>query len=111
MLGNGTLKLTHPCGLAPRAMCQRQALLYKICQTWVCHPGMEVVPARLESTCLVLLRGADLFLTRVQPSLTFDRLSPDFPFALLLVVTGALIAASVILNRMDASAAVKRKWT
>lgn len=67
-------------------------------------------PANLESTTLLLSRGLDLFFTRVQPSKSFDLLPDDFPYALLVLVTGALIAGAFILRRMDVSATTKRKW-
>jgi len=68
-------------------------------------------PANLESTTLTLSYGLDLFFTRMQPSLTFDLLPDDFPFAMLVTVTGLLMAGAIVLKRMEDSSAVKRKWT
>jgi len=67
-------------------------------------------PAAMESTCIMLARGLDLFLSRVQPSRTFDLLPDDFPFGTLAVFTAAMVAAACALRVMDARAAVKRKW-
>eukprot|EP00245_Coleochaete_scutata_P017709 TRINITY_DN8832_c0_g2_i1.p1 TRINITY_DN8832_c0_g2~~TRINITY_DN8832_c0_g2_i1.p1 ORF type:complete len:1022 (-),score=187.79 TRINITY_DN8832_c0_g2_i1:311-3376(-) len=46
--------------------------------------GIVTAPARLESSCLVLAYGLDLFYTRTAPSRNFDTLEEDFSFALLL---------------------------
>lgn len=67
-------------------------------------------PANLESTTLTLTYGLDLFFTRVQPSKTFDLLPDDFPFAMLVIVTVALLSGAFILKRMEDNSAVKRKW-
>lgn len=58
----------------------------------------------------MLARGLDLFLSRVQPSRTFDLLPDDFPFGTLAVFTAVMVAAAGVLRVMDARAAVQRKW-
>ena len=58
----------------------------------------------------MLARGLDLFLSRVQPSRTFDQLPDDFPFGTLAVFTAAMVAAAAALRVMESRAAVKRKW-
>lgn len=72
--------------------------------------GIDSAPANLESTCFALARGLDLYLTRVQPSKTFDLLPEDFPFALLVAITIAMIAASVALKFMSERTSLKQKW-
>ena len=72
--------------------------------------GISAAPASLESTCLVLARGLDLFLSRVQPSKTFDLLPDDFPFALLIAITLAMIGASFALRAMGERASIRQKW-
>ncbi|KAK9825151.1 hypothetical protein WJX81_005905 [Elliptochloris bilobata] len=72
--------------------------------------GVACAPAAMESTCIMLARGLDLFLSRVQPSRTFDLLPDDFPFGTLAVFTAAMVAAAGVLRVMDSRAAVKRKW-
>ncbi|KAK2174177.1 hypothetical protein NP493_820g01017 [Ridgeia piscesae] len=44
--------------------------------------GIHTAPAGLESTCLVLCYGLDLFYTRVNPSKMFDVLKEDFDLLL-----------------------------
>ena len=58
----------------------------------------------------MLARGLDLFMTRVQPSKTFDLLPDDFPYGMLIFVTAILVCGAVVLKRMDTQAAAKRKW-
>ena len=72
--------------------------------------GIHAAPASLESTCLTLARGLDLFLSRVQPSKTFDLLPDDFPFALLIAITLAMIGGAIALKVMGEQAILKQKW-
>lgn len=72
--------------------------------------GIVASPANLESTTLTLSFGLDLFFARVQPSKTFDLLPDDFPFAMLVIVTVALLVGAFVLKRMEDNSAVKRKW-
>jgi hypothetical protein len=52
----------------------------------------------------VLAVGVDLFFRRVMPSLTFDQMSPDFNYALLVLMLGGVFVAAFVLGSM-----VKRK--
>jgi hypothetical protein len=72
--------------------------------------GIISAPADLESTCFALAHGLDLFLTRVQPSRTFDLLPEDFPFAMLVAITLTMIGTSIALNYMSDKASLKQKW-
>ena len=58
----------------------------------------------------MLARGLDLFLSRVQPSKTFDLLPDDFPFALLIAITLAMVGASLALKVMGKRASIRQKW-
>ncbi|KAM7277484.1 hypothetical protein ACFE04_019350 [Oxalis oulophora] len=55
--------------------------------------GIITIPARLESTSLVFAHGVDLFFTQLAPSKTYDSLTEDFSYALLLITIVALVAA------------------
>ena len=76
----------------------------------LCFTGIESAPATLESTCFALAHGLDLYLTRVQPSKTFDLLPEDFPFALLIAIVVAMIAASGVLRYLSSQTSLKQKW-
>ena len=68
-------------------------------------------PASLESTTLTVVFGLDLFFTRIQPSKTFDLLPDDFPYAMLVLVTVALLVGSFVLRRIDERKSVRQKWS
>ncbi len=72
--------------------------------------GIEAAPANLESTCFALAHGLDLYLTRVQPSRTFDLLPEDFPFALLITIVVAMIVGAVVLRYLSSQMSLKQKW-
>lgn len=72
--------------------------------------GIATAPAVLESAALVLVYGLDLFYTRTSPSGTFDLLGPDFPAALLVTVTTAMLVATLVLRKLAAGRALKAKW-
>eukprot|EP00884_Botryococcus_braunii_P012430 jgi/Botrbrau1/21188/Bobra.0061s0079.1 len=72
--------------------------------------GVDVAPAELESSCLVLARGIDLTMTRVQPSRSFDSIPDDFPYGLLIAITVALVVIAAVLRSIDERTSVKRKW-
>lgn len=72
--------------------------------------GIQVAPARLESTCLVLVYGLDLYYTRVTPSKTFDLLKEDFDHWLIAVVLIGLTLASYITKQLAARKALKQAW-
>ena len=57
-----------------------------------------------------MAHGLDLYLTRVQPSKTFDQLPEDFPFALLIAIVVTMIAASVVLQYLSSQPSLKQKW-
>lgn len=71
---------------------------------------IEVAPARLESTCHVLIHGLDIFYTRVAPSKTFDLLKEDFDYHLIGLVLFGLIAASFITKNLAARKTLKQAW-
>ena len=52
--------------------------------------GMYIGTTGLESTCLVLATGIDMYLTQAAPSKKFDQLNADFPHALVVVSLVAL---------------------
>ncbi|KAK8553525.1 hypothetical protein V6N13_062327 [Hibiscus sabdariffa] len=56
--------------------------------------GILTVPAKLESTTLVFAHGVDLFFTQLAPSRTYDSLTEDFNYALLLITIVALLPRS-----------------
>lgn len=47
--------------------------------------GITVAPAKIESTCLMLAFGTDIFFTRVAPSKTYDCLGEDFNYPSLIL--------------------------
>ncbi|KAF9613417.1 hypothetical protein IFM89_008247 [Coptis chinensis] len=72
--------------------------------------GIVTIPAKLESTSLVFSYGVDLFLTRVAPSRTYDSLTEDFSYALLLLTIGALIAAIFVTWILSEKKELREKW-
>ncbi|CAG0894033.1 unnamed protein product [Cyprideis torosa] len=72
--------------------------------------SIECAPAALESTSLVLVRGLDLYWTRVTPSRPFDVLKEDFDYFLILVVLVALILGSMFGKRMAARKNLSQAW-
>ncbi|XP_018323035.1 ER membrane protein complex subunit 1 [Agrilus planipennis] len=72
--------------------------------------GISVSPARLESTCLVLVHGLDLFYTRVAPSKTFDLLKEDFDHGLIVMVLVGLTIASFVTKYLASQKAVRQMW-
>ncbi|KAL5290766.1 EMC1 family protein [Megaselia abdita] len=67
-------------------------------------------PSGLESTCLVLATGLDLFVTRVSPSKTFDLLKEDFDYYLIAMVLVALTSASLFVKQLSARKILKQAW-
>ncbi|CAM9409723.1 unnamed protein product [Laminaria digitata] len=67
-------------------------------------------PTGLESTSLVLALGLDLFGCRVAPSKTYDMLDPNFNYALLVLVLGAMTTAVLIASRLAANKRLKEQW-
>ncbi|XP_053680149.1 ER membrane protein complex subunit 1 [Anopheles nili] len=72
--------------------------------------GMHTAPSGLESTCLVLVHGLDLFVTRVSPSKTFDLLKEDFDYFLITVVLIVLTTTSFVVKQLASKKLVKQAW-
>jgi hypothetical protein len=72
--------------------------------------GVAVAPADLESVCLVLARGSDLFATRLAPARHFDALEPDFAYGLLAAALAALAVGAAVARYSSRRAVVKAKW-
>ncbi|XP_062101168.1 uncharacterized protein LOC133807046 isoform X2 [Humulus lupulus] len=72
--------------------------------------GIVTVPARLESTTLVFAYGVDLFYTRTAPSRTYDSLTDDFSYALLLITIVVLIAAIFVTWILSEKKDLQDKW-
>lgn len=72
--------------------------------------GIFTVPAKLESTTLAFAYGVDLFLTRLAPSKTYDSLTEDFSYALLLITIVALIAAIFVTWVLSERKELQDKW-
>ncbi|CAK9221974.1 unnamed protein product [Sphagnum jensenii] len=72
--------------------------------------GILTIPARLESTCLVFAYGLDLFYTRTAPSRTYDSLTEDFSYALLLMTIVALLIAIAVTYVLAERKELAEKW-
>uniref|UniRef100_A0A182QPM6 ER membrane protein complex subunit 1 n=1 Tax=Anopheles farauti TaxID=69004 RepID=A0A182QPM6_9DIPT len=72
--------------------------------------GIHTAPSGLESTCLVLVHGLDLFVTRVSPSKTFDLLKEDFDYFLITVVLVVLTTTSFVVKQLASKKIVKQAW-
>ncbi|XP_063704257.1 ER membrane protein complex subunit 1 [Culicoides brevitarsis] len=72
--------------------------------------GIHTAPSGLESTCLMIGYGLDLFVTRVAPSKTFDLLKEDFDYFLITAVLTALIVASYITKQLASRKLIKQAW-
>uniref|UniRef100_V5H5V3 ER membrane protein complex subunit 1 n=1 Tax=Ixodes ricinus TaxID=34613 RepID=V5H5V3_IXORI len=72
--------------------------------------GFATAASGLESTCLVVAYGLDLFYTRVAPSKTFDILKDDFDHVLISVVLTLLILVSYVSKRFSARKALRAAW-
>ncbi|KAL6574922.1 hypothetical protein OROMI_012207 [Orobanche minor] len=72
--------------------------------------GIATVPAKLESTTLVFAYGVDLFFTRLAPSRTYDSLTEDFSYSLLLITIIALLAAIVVTWVWSEKKELQEKW-
>ncbi|KAL2346918.1 hypothetical protein Fmac_000918 [Flemingia macrophylla] len=88
-----------------------------ISQTYITHSlkveglqGIVTVPAKLESTSLVFAYGVDLFFTQVAPSRTYDSLTEDFSYALLLLTIVALVAAIFVTWVLSERKDLQEKW-
>ncbi|KAI3523793.1 hypothetical protein L1887_02198 [Cichorium endivia] len=72
--------------------------------------GIETIPAKLESTTLVFTYGVDLFFTRLAPSRTYDSLTEDFNYALLLLTIVALVVAIFVTWVLSERKDLQEKW-
>ncbi|XP_078431857.1 uncharacterized protein LOC144703543 [Wolffia australiana] len=72
--------------------------------------GIVTMAAKLESTSLVFAYGVDLFFTRVAPSRTYDSLTEDFSYALLLITIFALVAAILVTWVLARKKELADKW-
>ncbi|XP_048477544.1 ER membrane protein complex subunit 1 isoform X3 [Plutella xylostella] len=72
--------------------------------------GIYTAPADLESISLVFVTGLDLFYTRVAPSKTFDLLKEDFDYYLILLVLGALVAATYSTKYFASRKMLRQAW-
>jgi len=72
--------------------------------------GIHTSPAGLESTSLVLAYGLDIFYTMVTPSKKFDVLKDDFDYFFIGSVLFAMIAVSVISQKLAGRKALNRAW-
>ncbi|KAB7503949.1 ER membrane protein complex subunit 1 [Armadillidium nasatum] len=64
----------------------------------------------LESTCLVLVYGLDVFYTRLFPSKMFDVLKDDFDHYLIIGVLLTLILSALITKKLSQRKALKQAW-
>ncbi|XP_052901465.1 ER membrane protein complex subunit 1 [Anopheles moucheti] len=71
---------------------------------------IHTAPSGLESTCLVLVHGLDLFVTRVSPSKTFDLLKEDFDYFLITVVLVVLTTTSFVVKQLASKKLIKQAW-
>ncbi|XP_057779297.1 uncharacterized protein LOC130997883 [Salvia miltiorrhiza] len=72
--------------------------------------GIVTVPSKLESTTLVFAYGTDLFFTRLAPSKTYDSLTEDFSYALLLITIVALVVAIFVTWVWSEKKELQDKW-
>ncbi|CAL5431656.1 unnamed protein product [Camellia sinensis] len=72
--------------------------------------GIVTVPAKLESTTLVFTYGVDLFFTRLAPSRTYDSLTEDFSYALLLITIVVLLVAIFVTWILSERKELQEKW-
>jgi len=72
--------------------------------------NIYTAPSGLESTCLVVAYGLDLFVSRVSPSKTFDLLKEDFDYFLISVVLIVLTSSSFFVKYLSARKALKQAW-
>lgn len=72
--------------------------------------GIVSAPAKLESTTLVFAYGVDLFFTPLAPSRTYDSLTEDFSYALLLLTIVALVTAIFATWILSERKKLRDKW-
>lgn len=67
-------------------------------------------PSGLESTCVVLAYGLDLFYDRVMPSKMFDVLKDDFDYFFIGSVVVGMILVSIITQKLAQRKALNKAW-
>ncbi|KAJ7411192.1 ER membrane protein complex subunit 1 [Pitangus sulphuratus] len=72
--------------------------------------GIYTAPSGLESTCLVVVYGLDIFQTRVYPSKQFDVLKDDYDYVLISSVLFGLVFATMITKRLAQVKLLNRAW-
>ncbi|XP_051786838.1 ER membrane protein complex subunit 1 isoform X1 [Erpetoichthys calabaricus] len=72
--------------------------------------GIYTAPSGLESTCLVVAYGLDIYQTRVFPSKQFDVLKDDYDYVLISSVLLGLVFATMITKRLAQVKLLNRAW-
>lgn len=72
--------------------------------------GIVSIPAKLESTTLVFTYGVDLFYTQLAPSRTYDSLTDEFSYALLLITIAVLVGAIIVTWIWSEKKELRDKW-
>lgn len=72
--------------------------------------GIISFPANLESTTHVFSYGVDLFYTRIAPSRTYDSLTDEFSYVLLILTVVVLVAAILVMWAMSKKQDLQEKW-
>jgi ER membrane protein complex subunit 1 len=72
--------------------------------------GIVSIPAKLESTTLIFTYGVDLFYTRLAPSRTYDSLTDEFSYALLLITIAVLVGAIIVTWIWSEKKELRDKW-
>ncbi|XP_041129248.1 ER membrane protein complex subunit 1-like isoform X1 [Polyodon spathula] len=72
--------------------------------------GIYTAPSGLESTCLVVAYGLDIYQTRVYPSKQFDVLNDDYDYMLISSVLFGLVFATMISKRLAQVKLLNRAW-
>ncbi|XP_073426418.1 ER membrane protein complex subunit 1 isoform X1 [Dendrobates tinctorius] len=72
--------------------------------------GIYTAPSGLESTCLVVACGLDIYQTRVYPSKQFDVLKDDYDYILISSVLIGLVFATMITKRLAQVKLLNRAW-
>ncbi|KAM8927358.1 ER membrane protein complex subunit 1 isoform 2-T2 [Pelodytes ibericus] len=72
--------------------------------------GIYTAPSGLESTCLVVAYGLDLYQTKVYPSKQFDVLKDDYDYILISSVLIGLVFATMITKRLAQVKLLNRAW-
>lgn len=88
-----------------------------MCQSYLTHKyqveglrGVVAYPAGLESTSLVFAYGLDIFYTRAAPSKSYDSLTEEFSYALLLITFVALLVGILVTWVLSERKELADKW-